>query len=134
MLYRHEFHLGSLALALLATAGTCAITLLAVGLLHGSPVDFAISLIYLVFSFMGSLFLATLFGLPVLFVMRPMGLVNRWSTMLVGAIIGTVTGWMTASEGFMFFNVLAWLIAGTLSPLGGWTVWMWCEQRRKQSP
>src|SRR6185436_9246128 len=99
MPYESEFHLRSLVLALLAAAATCAVTLLAMGLLHGASVEFDLALWILPLYVAGALLTAVLFALPVLFVMRPMGLVNRWSTMLVGAALGAFNGWMSVRQG-----------------------------------
>jgi len=123
-----EFHLRSLALALLATAATCAVSLLLLGLFHATrSLDFLLSIIVLGIYFVGSLGVAALLGLPILFVLRPMGLVNGWSTMLVGAILGAVVGWTAPGESSL--NLMPWVIAGTLSGPAGWSAWGWAERR-----
>ena len=123
-----EFHLRSLALALLAAAATCAASLLLLGLFHAtSSLGLVLSIIVFGIYFVGSLGVAALLGLPILFVLRPMGLANGWSTTLIGAILGTVVGWTAPGE--LTLNLMPWVIAGTLSGVAAWSVWGWAERR-----
>jgi len=123
-----EFHFRSLALALLASAATCAASLLLLGLLHArSALDFLLALILLGIYFVSSLGVTALLGLPILFVLRPMGLANGWSTTLIGAILGGVVGWTAPGE--LTLNLMPWLIAGTLAGGAAWNVWSWAEGR-----
>jgi len=122
-----EFHLGSLALALFAAAATCAVSLLLLGLLHAtSSLGLVLSIIVLGIYFVGSLGVAAFLGLPILFVLRPMGLANGWSTTLVGAILGGVVGW--TAPGDMTLNLMPWLIAGTVAGVVAWFAWSWAER------
>ena len=125
------FHLRSLLLALVAAAATSAVSLLGLGLLTATQRDPSTLLLVLVLYFAGSLLYVVLFALPILFVLRSMGLVNWWSMLLVGAIIGIVVGWNSlqqtgpASAG----GVWPWLIAGILAGPAGRYAWLWSERR-----
>jgi hypothetical protein len=125
---QREFHLKSVALALLAAAAACAASLLLLGLLHATrSLGLVDAILIFGIYFVGSLGVAALLGLPILFVLRPMGLANGWSTVLIGATLGALVGWTAPGE--LTFNLVPWFIAGTLAGLAAWWVWGWAERR-----
>jgi hypothetical protein len=120
-----SFHLGRLTLALLAASAVGAISVMLTARLAGASVDFVTGVLILGMYFVSILIWAVLFGLPILFVLRPMGLVNTVSIALVGAVLGAGISWMAPGESFL----VHWLIAGTLAGLASRWVWRWSEQR-----
>jgi len=122
------FHVPSLALAVLASAATCAVSLELVGLLYSGKFAGLLGVLILPVYFLGALVTAAAFGLPMLLILRALGLLNLWSTLLVGAVLGAATGWISHFDDWVF-DVVCWTTAGTLAAWAGRSVWLWSQHR-----
>jgi hypothetical protein len=122
------FHVPSLVLAVLAAAATCAVSLELVGLLYSGKFAGLLGVLILPVYFLGALITATAFGLPMLLILRALGLLNLWSTLLVGAVLGAATGWISHFDDWVF-DVVCWTTAGTLAAWAGRSVWLWSQYR-----
>ena len=122
------FHKPSLALAVLAAAATCAIALPVFGLLYSGKFAGLITILVLPFYFLTALVVAAALGLPMLLILRSLGLVNLWTTLLVGAVLGAAVGWISLIDDWVF-DVVGWTFAGTLSAWAGRHVWLWSQRR-----
>jgi hypothetical protein len=122
------FHVPSLVLAVLAAAATCALSLELVGLLYSGKFAGLLGVLILPVYFLGALITAAAFGLPMLLILRALGLLNLWSTLLVGAVLGAATGWISHFDDWVF-DVVCWTTAGTLAAWAGKSVWLWSQHR-----
>ena len=122
------FHVPSLVIAVLAAAATCAVSLVVVCFLYSGKFAGLVGVLILPAYFLGALIAAAAFGLPMLLVLRSLGLVNVWSTLLVGAVLGAATGWISRVDDWVF-DVACWTTAGTLAAWAGRATWMWSQQR-----
>ena len=122
------FHKPSLALAVLAAAAACAISLPVFGLLYSGKFAGFIVILILPVYFLSALVVAAALGLPMLLILRPLGLVNVWTTLLVGAVLGAAVGWISAIDDFVF-DVGGWTFAGTVAAWAGRSTWMWSQRR-----
>lgn len=52
--------------------------------------------------FLGGLVVAAVCGLPILAILRALALVNWWSTLFVGAVLGLAIGWISAVDEVAF--------------------------------
>jgi hypothetical protein len=122
------FHVPSLALAVLAAAATCAVSLELVALLYSGKFAGLLGVLILPVYFLGALITAAAFGLPMLLILRSLGLLNLWSTLLVGAVLGAATGWISHVDDWVF-DVVCWTTAGTLAAWAGRSAWLWSQHR-----
>ena len=122
------FHVPSLVIAVLAAAATCAVSLVLVALLYSGKFSGLVGVLILPAYFLGALIAAAVFGLPMLLVLRSLGLVNVWSTLLVGAVLGAATGWISRVDDWVF-EVACWTTAGTLAAWAGRSAWLWSQRR-----
>ena len=127
------FHVPSLVLAVLAAAATCAVSLVLVALLYSGKFSGLVGVLILPAYFLGALIAAAVFGLPMLLVLRSLGLVNLWSTLLVGAVLGAATGWISRVDDWVF-DVACWTTAGTLAAWAGRSAWLWSQRRLATRP
>ena len=130
------FHKPSLALAVAAAAATCAVALPVFGLLYSGKFAGLIVIVILPFYFLCALVVAAALGLPMLLILRSLGLVNLWTTLLVGAVLGAAVGWVSLIDDWVF-DVVGWTFAGTLAAWAGRYVWLWSQARyatRKLKP
>lgn len=130
------FHVPSLVLAVLAAAATCAVSLVVFGLLYSGKFTGVLGVIIVPAYFLCALIAAAVFGLPMLLILRAQGLVNLWSTLLVGAVLGAAVGWISVIDDWVF-DVGGWTFAGTLAAWAGRATWMWSQRRlatRQASP
>jgi hypothetical protein len=119
-----------LTLALLAGAIACAASLVVVGLFRGGTSMGIVGPIIFVVYVVAALVIATLFGLPTLFILRALGAVNLWSTLLTGAIIGAAVGWCSPGNAAGAADVWPWLVGGILFAATSWSAWRWSERRQ----
>ena len=122
------FHVPSLVLAVLAAAATCAVSLPVVGFLYSGKFAGVLGVIVVPAYFLCALVAAAVFGLPMLLILRAQGLVNLWSTLLVGAVLGAATGWISHVDDWVF-DVGCWTTAGTLAAWAGRSAWLWSQRR-----
>ena len=122
------FHKPSLALAVLAAAATCAVALPIFGFLYSGKFAGLIVVVILPFYFLCALIVAAALGLPILLILRSLGLVNLWTTLLVGAVLGAAVGWVALIDDWVF-DVVGWTIAGTVAAWAGRSTWMWSQRR-----
>ena len=122
------FHAPSLALAVLAAGGACAVALVAVGVIYSGSFPGILGVLVMAAYFAGGVVIAAVLGLPMLLILRSLGLVNLWTTLLLGAVLGTFVGWISAQDN-PAFDIGGWLIAGTLAALAGRSAWTWAQRR-----
>ena len=122
------FHKPSLALAVAAAAATCAASLPVFGLLYSGKFGGLIVILVFPVYFLGALVVAAALGLPMLLILRSLGLVNLWTTLLVGAVLGAAVGWISLIDDWVF-DVVGWTFGGTVGAWAGRSTWMWSQRR-----
>ena len=122
------FHKPSLAIAVSAAAATCAVALPVFGLLYSGKFAGLIVIVVLPVYFLCALVVAVAIGLPMLLILRSLGLVNLWTTLLVGAVLGAAVGWIALQDDWIF-DVVGWTVGGTVGAWAGRYAWFWSQRR-----
>ena len=124
------FHVPSLVMAVLAAGAACAVSLVAVALIHtGKFPGISLGLLVSAAYFVVGVVIAAVFGLPMLLILRSLGLANGWTTLIVGSVLGLAAGWVAAVGEEKMFDIVAWLIAGTVSAPVARSVWQRSQRR-----